>query len=168
MSAEQAYLVSGRHSKWRDLTLWTAWPAHLEHGSRHKGDRTEEVCCRTQGTPSLAIAPAIRSAASTWILLRDTTNVLLEGVPRGLELKKVRMAIASVPDVAGVHDLHVWSMSDDDITCTVHVTVTAGADANTVRQAVATLLDEQFEIEHTTVQTEAPGEVSEELRHGHD
>ncbi|MCU6453344.1 cation diffusion facilitator family transporter [Sphingomonas sp. A2-49] len=103
----------------------------------------------------------------TWILLRDTTNVLLEGVPRGLELKEVRAAIAGVPGVAGVHDLHVWSMSNDDISCTVHVAVAAGTEANVVRQAVASLLDERFEIEHTTIQTEAPGEMSGETRHGH-
>lgn len=118
--------------------------------------------------PVVAVGIGLWVLPRTWILLRDTTNVLLEGVPRGLELKEVRSAIASVAGVAGVHDLHVWSMSNDEVSCTVHVTIAAGADANTVRKAVAMLVDERFKIEHTTIQTEAPGELSAENRHGHD
>lgn len=108
--------------------------------------------------PVVAVAIGLWVLPRTWILLRDTTNVLLEGVPRGLELAQVRGEIGSLAGVTGLHDLHIWSTSNDDVNCTVHVTLGSGADADTVRQSVSTLLEARFEIHHTTVQTESPAE----------
>jgi cobalt-zinc-cadmium efflux system protein len=108
--------------------------------------------------PVVAVAIGLWVLPRTWILLRDTTNVLLEGVPSSLRLTEVRAAIAAVPGVAGLHDLHVWSMSNDDVSCTVHVTLAQGCDPDPVRLGVAAMLDQRFDISHVTVQTEAPGE----------
>jgi len=104
--------------------------------------------------PVVAVGIGLWVLPRTWILLRDTTNVLLEGVPGGMRLPDIRGAIAAVPGVAGLHDLHIWSMSNDDVSTTVHVTLQDGADADAVRTAVSGVLDEQFGIEHVTVQTE--------------
>ena len=108
--------------------------------------------------PVVAVAIGLWVLPRTWILLRDTTNVLLEGVPRGLELAQVRKEIRSLAGVTGLHDLHIWSTSNDDVSCTVHVTLGGGADADSVRQSVSALLEARFEIHHTTIQTESPGE----------
>ncbi|MBM3927962.1 MAG: cation transporter [Sphingomonadales bacterium] len=118
--------------------------------------------------PIVAVAIGLWVLPRTWILLRDTTNVLLEGVPSGLALKDVRAAIAAVPGVAGLHDLHVWSMSNDDVSCTMHVILVDGADADEVRRAVTSIVDGRFGIEHVTIQTEGPGEACEESEHLHD
>lgn len=107
--------------------------------------------------PIVAVAIGLWVLPRTWILLRDTTNVLLEGVPGGLELKEVRTAIAGVPGVAGLHDLHIWSMSNDDASCTVHVTLLERADSDAVRLAIAKALEGQFGIAHPTIQTEGLG-----------
>jgi len=107
--------------------------------------------------PLVAVAIGLWVLPRTWILLRDTTNVLLEGVPSSLKLTEVRAAIAAVPGVAGLHDLHVWSMSNDDVSCTVHVTLAAGTDADAVRWTLTAMLDDRFGIEHVTVQTEGSG-----------
>lgn len=108
--------------------------------------------------PVVAIAIGIWVLPRTWILLRDTTNVLLEGVPSGLRLSDIRKAAEDVDGVTGVHDLHVWSTSNDEVSLTVHVTVAEGRDAAAVRLKLEALLKERFEIEHTTIQTEAVGE----------
>jgi len=108
--------------------------------------------------PVVAVEIGLWVLPRTWILLRDTTNVLLEGVPRGLELAQVRKEIRSLAGVTGLHDLHIWSTSNDDVSCTVHVTLGGGADADSVRQSVSALLEARFEIHHTTIQTESPGE----------
>lgn len=105
--------------------------------------------------PVVAIAIGLWVLPRTWILLRDTTNVLLEGVPRGMRLAEVRIAIASLPGVAGLHDLHIWSMSNDDVSGTVHVTLGKDADAEQVRAAVSNVLEECFGVTHMTVQTES-------------
>jgi cobalt-zinc-cadmium efflux system protein len=112
--------------------------------------------------PIVAVGIGLWVLPRTWVLLRDTTNVLLEGVPAGLTLSEVRRAIAAVPGVDGLHDLHVWSMSNEEVSCTVHVTLGSGADPDGVRKAVMALIDERFEIEHVTVQTESGGEPCEQ------
>jgi cobalt-zinc-cadmium efflux system protein len=117
--------------------------------------------------PVVAVAIGLWVLPRTWILLRDTTNVLLEGVPGGLELRQVRAAIAAAPGVAGLHDLHVWSTSNDDVSCTAHVTLAPEADADTVRASVVTMLSARFGIEHCTIQTEAAGEPCENGEHIH-
>ncbi len=117
--------------------------------------------------PIVAVGIGLWVLPRTWVLLRDTTNVLLEGVPGGIKLPELRAGIAGLPGVSGVHDLHVWSMSSDDITCTAHVTLAEGADADAVRKAVADTLDRQFGIEHCTIQTEALAEACEDNHHLH-
>jgi cobalt-zinc-cadmium efflux system protein len=103
--------------------------------------------------PVVAIAIGIWVLPRTWLLLRDTTNILLEGAPREVALPEIRSAIASLPGVAGLHDLHVWISGADQPSCTVHVELTAAADAETVRVAVAARLA-HFGLRHVTVQTE--------------
>lgn len=104
--------------------------------------------------PVVAIGIGLWVLPRTWILLKDTTQILLEGVPRGLHLTDVRSVIAETPGVAGVHDLHVWSLSSDDSSLSVHVELADGADAEAVRQQVAGRLSQQFQIDHATIQTE--------------
>jgi cobalt-zinc-cadmium efflux system protein len=104
--------------------------------------------------PVVAIGIGLWVLPRTWILLKDTTQILLEGVPRGLRLADVRAVIAGSPGVAGVHDLHVWSLSSDDSSLSVHVELAVWADAEAVRQDVAGRLSEQFQIHHATIQTE--------------
>lgn len=117
--------------------------------------------------PVVAIGIGLWVLPRTWVLLRDTTNVLLEGVPGGIKLPELRDAIAGVPGVAGVHDLHVWSMATEEVNCTAHVTLADQADSDAVRKAVAATLDSRFGIEHSTLQTEGVGEVCEDDEHLH-
>ncbi|WP_454688216.1 cation diffusion facilitator family transporter [Achromobacter aloeverae] len=117
--------------------------------------------------PIVAVAIGLWVLPRTWILLRDTANVLLEGVPSGIKLAEVRAAIQSVPGVEDLHDLHVWSMSNDDVNATLHITIAPSADASAVRQAVAGLLAERYDIDHATIQTEVVGEAGEEGSHMH-
>ena len=117
--------------------------------------------------PVVAIGIGLWVLPRTWILLRDTTNVLLEGVPSGIKLPELRAAIAGVPGVAGVHDLHVWSTTNDEINCTAHVTLGDQAEPDTVRKAVTATLDGRFGIEHCTIQTESAAEPCADNGHLH-
>ena len=110
--------------------------------------------------PLVAIGIGLWVLPRTWTLLRDTTHILLEGVPRGLRLPEIRSAICGIPGVASTHDLHVWSMASDTVSASAHVELEAGADPETVRFALAAMLQERFDIEHATIQVEQ--EVCEE------
>lgn len=104
--------------------------------------------------PIVAIGIGLWVLPRTWVLLRDTTHILLQGVPRGMDIDAIRAAIGAVPGVSGVHDLHVWSVAGDDASLTVHIGVTSGQDQTIVRKVVADMLEAQFKIHHTTLQTE--------------
>lgn len=104
--------------------------------------------------PVVAIAIGLWVLPRTWTLLKDTTQILIEGVPPHLKLGEIRKQIAGVAGVAGVHDLHVWSMASDDISLSVHVTLAAGADGEAVRRGVSAIVHDRFGIEHATIQTE--------------
>ena len=104
--------------------------------------------------PVIAIAIGLWVLPRTWVLLKDTTQILLEGVPRGMSLAAVRAAVAAVPGVAGVHDLHLWGISSEDANATVHVELAPDADADAVQLAVSSKLEQDFDIHHATIQAE--------------
>lgn len=111
--------------------------------------------------PVIAIGIGLWVLPRTWTLLKDTTRILLEGVPPGLKLSEIRNALSDIPGVAGVHDLHVWSISSDDINASFHIALAKGAEPDFVRIAAAAMLREQFDISHTTIQTEQPDSEAE-------
>lgn len=104
--------------------------------------------------PLIAIGIGLMVLPRTWILLRDTMNILLQGVPRDFDLARVREAIAATPGVEGVHDLHLWSIAGSDATLTVHIVIAETSDADDIRNAVVAMLADQFGIGHVTVQVE--------------
>jgi cobalt-zinc-cadmium efflux system protein len=104
---------------------------------------------------SLVIAGLV--LVSTWGLLRDTMNVLLEGVPRWLDLDDVESAIAAQPGVETVHHLHVWEVGSDMAALSAHVvlvdTVTLH-DAQERGDEIKEMLVSRFGIEHATLELE--------------
>ena len=104
--------------------------------------------------PLVAVGIALWVLPRTWTLLRQTIQILLEGVPSGLSLGEIRAAIGAVPGVRGVHDLHVWSVSSNDVSLSTHVELGDGADWDPVRVDIAAILRERFGIEHATIQAE--------------
>jgi cobalt-zinc-cadmium efflux system protein len=89
-------------------------------------------------------------------LLKSGIHILMEGVPEGLRLSDVGHAMASVPGVREIHDLHVWSLCPGAVALSVHVTVDepAWAEAAAVQAALKSVLRERFHIEHSTIQLE--------------
>jgi cobalt-zinc-cadmium efflux system protein len=89
----------------------------------------------------------------TWVLLRDSLNILLEGVPADVDLEKIRTALTRLPGVESQHDLHVWALTSGKASLTVHL-VSRSADPMALTIAARALLEEQFGLHHTTVQVE--------------
>ena len=115
--------------------------------------------------PMVAIAIGLWVLPRTWTLLSDTAHILLQGVPRGFDLKAIRAAMGSVEGVTGVHDLHLWSVAGDDASLTAHVAVIEGDQAEATRQAVVEMLEVRFGIHHATIQTETKPCGDEESLH---
>ena len=108
--------------------------------------------------PVAGVLIALLVLASSWTILRDSTHVLLEATPRGLDAEEVARAMTSHPGVREVHDLHVWTITSGFPALSAHVLVDAGADCHAARGELELLLRERFGLEHTTLQVEhAPG-----------
>lgn len=114
--------------------------------------------------PIVAIGIGLWVLPRTWILLKDTTRILLEGAPPGMALAGVRKAITETSGVAGVHELHLWTTGADQAICTVHVVLAEGAEGEAVRKAIAQRLETNFDLHHVTIQTEVE-DCAEEGRH---
>lgn len=106
--------------------------------------------------PILAVLIGLWVLPRTWVLIRQAGNILMQGVPDGLDLDAVRKALVEFPGVVEVHDLHAWALGSKETVLTVHV---VGDDAKTngeqLRRDLATMLEERFGIEHATLQVEA-------------
>ncbi|MCR6685218.1 cation diffusion facilitator family transporter [Pseudoxanthomonas sp.] len=109
--------------------------------------------------PLLAVLIGLWVLPRTWVLAREALNVLMEGVPRGVDVAGLRRDLQAHPQVAGVHDLHVWALASSTPAMTAHVVVAAGGDADAVRRELAGLLARRHRIAHVTLQMEAAGDA---------
>jgi cobalt-zinc-cadmium efflux system protein len=94
--------------------------------------------------PILAVLIGLWVLPRTWTLVREAVNVLLEGVPKGTDLKAVRATILGQAGVKGVHDLHVWALGSRRTVLAAHIIADVGTDAEDIRRRVNTSLHEQF------------------------
>ncbi len=81
--------------------------------------------------------------------------MLLEGVPKGIDLAQVQQALTSHPGVEDVHDLHVWALASSTPALTAHIVVNEATDRDRLRDALATLLHDRFDIVHVTCRWKA-------------
>ena len=102
---------------------------------------------------------------SSWGILKESVNVLLEGTPFGIDMGAVERAIAGVPGVLNVHDLHVWTVGSGVIACSCHVLVAEQTirEGQQILKLVVDELGHHFGISHTTVQIEVEGHDADEL-----
>jgi len=101
---------------------------------------------------SLAIAALI--LASSWRLIREPVDVLMEAAPSGFDVDAAGAAICEEEGVRSVHDLHIWTVTSGFGALAAHVVVSSECDRDLVRRRIELLLRERFGIEHTTLQME--------------
>jgi len=90
----------------------------------------------------------------TWKLLQDSVNLAMDAVPEGIEPLAVRTYLSELPNVAQVHDLHIWAMSTTETALTAHLVIPAGHPGDAFLSGICKVLHDQFGIEHATLQVE--------------
>jgi cobalt-zinc-cadmium efflux system protein len=102
---------------------------------------------------------------SSFGILRETLNILLEGTPRGLKLDRVEAAIRKVDGVNDVHDLHVWNLGSETSALSCHISIAdiPPSASERILREVKERLHHDFRIDHTTIQFE---NVVCEVAHG--
>jgi cobalt-zinc-cadmium efflux system protein len=109
--------------------------------------------------PLVSILIGILILWSSWGILKESVNVLLEAIPAGMNMAEVEQTIANVHGVLAVHDLHVWTIGSGMICCSCHVMVNEQSvrSGENVLRAVTEELEHNFGIAHTTIQVEVEG-----------
>jgi cobalt-zinc-cadmium efflux system protein len=106
--------------------------------------------------PVLSLAVAVIILFSTWQLLRDSLRLSLDGVPAGIEIKKVRETICRMKDVKDCHHIHIWAISTTENALTAHLVVDRNTDMQTV-EALKHKIKHQLlhqNIQHATLEIE--------------
>ena len=106
--------------------------------------------------PILSLVVALLILRSTLALLKESTGVLMEGVPAHLSYDAVGRALAALPGVSGVHDLHVWHMSAERVALSAHLTLVDGAAWPRSLAAAQRMLAQDYGIDHVTLQPAWP------------
>src|SRR6266571_2724378 len=107
--------------------------------------------------PLLSVVIAVLIAIGAWRIVRETVNLLLEGTSREIDLAAVTGEIARTRHVTGVHDLHVWALSSEEMALSAHIVLEECplGDAEHVVRDLESRICERFAIGHTTIQIES-------------
>jgi len=104
--------------------------------------------------PALSLVIAAVIVLGTWGLLRDSVDLALDAAPRNIDVAAVEAWLAALPDVAEVHDLHIWAMSTTETALTAHLTRPANTDPDAFLHGACEGLAARFGIGHATLQVE--------------
>jgi cobalt-zinc-cadmium efflux system protein len=105
--------------------------------------------------PLLSVLVALLILRGAWMLLRQSTHVLLEGTPNEIDVSRIKSELVErVPEVEDVHHVHVWTLTSGKLVMTLHAHVRDHSDAEQVLQTIVSLCRERFGVTHVTVQIE--------------
>jgi cobalt-zinc-cadmium efflux system protein len=151
------------HSGRRDLNVRSVWIHNL-------GDALSSIAI-------VAGALAIRYTGATWVdpvigiaiggmvlwsgigILRESSHILLEGLPRNIQLEAVARALLRVEGIQEVHDIHIWTLGTDlhALSCHIRIPDMHMEESEKVLSQVQEVLAHEFQITHSTIQFERAG-----------
>ncbi|HLH43786.1 MAG TPA: cation diffusion facilitator family transporter [Bryobacteraceae bacterium] len=143
-----------------DLNLRAAWVHMLGDAASCVGIIAGAIVIYFTGWLSIdAVLSLLIGAAivwTAWDIFRDSINILLEGLPKGLKLADVTRAIRQVAGVIDVHDLHIWSLGSEAHALSCHVLIEdmPPSESDSILRNVNRVLGGLFHIHHTTIQFE--------------
>jgi cobalt-zinc-cadmium efflux system protein len=126
------------------------------------------VILLTGWTTADALASVLIAAlilVGSWSLVREAVDVLMEAVPRHVDVETLRRALERVPGTEEVHDLHVWSLTTGRYALSAHAVLRTGAVHDQVLDAMTSLCEREFNIDHVTIQIEHESRRADERAH---
>jgi cobalt-zinc-cadmium efflux system protein len=161
-----AWVLHGDHE--RDLNVRGAWLHVVGDALGSVGAIAAGALVTLKGwhaaDPLFSALIAVLIILSSWNLIREATNVLLEGTPAHINLAAVEGAILSTDGVEDVHDLHVWTITSGREALSAHVRHADAAAPAAVLRDLRVKLHDQFGVDHLTIQMET-GEFEDEAFH---
>jgi cobalt-zinc-cadmium efflux system protein len=104
--------------------------------------------------PAASLAISLVILWGTWNLLRDATRLMLNAAPRDIDPHAIGDYLVGLPEVADVHDLHIWAMSTRETALTCHLVTPDGPPGDEFLRRVAHDLHDRFDVDHPTLQIE--------------
>ncbi len=104
--------------------------------------------------PVISVLVALLILRSAWGVLSQSIHILMEGTPVTIDQAEVKKTLGAIEGVRDVHDLHIWTITSglDSLSC--HLVVEDSRDSQTILQQAIRIIDEKFQIKHTTIQVE--------------
>ncbi|MES2364729.1 MAG: cation diffusion facilitator family transporter [Pseudomonadota bacterium] len=96
-------------------------------------------------------------------LLREALHILMEGVPKNLDLPEVGLAMAQTAGVTSVHDLHIWTLASGKVSLSAHLEIPTMQDWPGILHVTRKMLHDRFDIDHVTLQPEMPAAQFEQV-----
>lgn len=118
----------------------------------------------TLADPAISILIGILILYTSWELVRESVDILMQSVPRGIDMADVQRAMEQVTGVLKVHDLHVWAVTSGVFTLSAHAVINEGGDPQAILDQMEARLKSAFAIEHTTIQLETEDREGREFR----
>jgi cobalt-zinc-cadmium efflux system protein len=118
-----------------------------------------------QADPAVSIFIGCLVLYGSWGLVREGVDILMESVPRHIDLDEMRTDLLAVSGTEEVHDLHVWCLTTRQIALSAHAVVAVGADRDRVLADMCHLLQTKFDIHHLTLQLECDNRRPHEPEH---
>lgn len=149
-----------RSERGHDINVRSAWAHMLGDAIGSLGIMGGALAIHLTGwqriDPLLSAAIALLIVWTAWDIVHESLNILLEGLPRGLELQTVTGALREVEGVIDVHDLHIWSLgsSTHALSCHALIDDVPPSASEAILQRLNQVLAERFGIHHTTIQFE--------------
>jgi cobalt-zinc-cadmium efflux system protein len=106
--------------------------------------------------PAVSIAIAVVIIVGTWGLFRESVDLALDAVPRGVDADAIRTQLERIPGVVELHELRLWGASTSRVSLTAHMIVAADTDRDAVLDAATKLVHGEFHVAHSTIQIEGP------------
>ncbi|MEI7024090.1 cation diffusion facilitator family transporter [Paenibacillus sp. y28] len=105
--------------------------------------------------PIISVVVALMILKGAWGIIRSTIHILMEGTPATINAAEVKKALESIDGVRDVHDLHIWTITSglDSLTC--HLFIDDNQDNQHILQQAIRLIEDKFNIQHTTIQIES-------------
>jgi cobalt-zinc-cadmium efflux system protein len=155
-----AWALGGHGHHHHDLNVRAAWLHMAGDAASSAAIILGALLIRYTGwqaiDPILSILIGVGIVWSGWGIIRDSLNILLEGLPKGLQLKHVSGELSQLPGVIDVHDLHIWSLGSDSRALSCHVLIDdmPPSESDSILRRINDLLCARFHITHTTIQFE--------------
>jgi len=104
--------------------------------------------------PIASIIVSVLILFSGWNIMKEAVNILMEGKPSNIDTKALLDELKKIPDVTGVHDLHIWMITSDFPSLTVHLSISGNPDRDELLETIIEKIRSATDIEHITVQIE--------------